>query len=645
MLPVEVELALQVLPCQAMHRAYSEGGQPHACAHFAEWGKFHSYDYKDDGAPTVPGIIHPVIYGGKRPTVPEILSGCRKAPILAVGINPNLPGWYPTQRNAIHPYFDDYLQYAHYFRWRAMDKMRIPLDEYRQLAGNGQDGPFESKPLKPVGEEIGAELSPVTMYGAYQSLLDGLAQSQGWAGHKLSVGEDLAYANMVACASARWTIRSHRDMPVMGPARAGAIVDECFNKRQYFLRQMLQSLPAVVIVFSQTSADAFIAAMRGRFTLGDPQPQERIAELIKREIRLSFGRAQDGSMLQARVIFSPHASSSPEEFEEQRAVIVAHLADEVVQGRLELNVATGYLARTRGGCQFCDNALYSIGPCGYLAELRPLANAEPDVLYVAGRQDVRNERSEHERLLHEFIGASRADVGSLGAFEPLDAAAASAPKLVLLGEVVTMAGPPIRHGAVYLDRGVIVAVQERDVAPPEQFEAAPRIQTEGVIYPGLADLHNHLIYNLFTLWWPPSARSNRSQWLRDPDYKRRVSKPMETIAARQDLLCAAIRYVETKLILGGVTSGQGMHSQFDGAPNFRGLVRNFEQPGDPALRAIRHKIRDLVTKEVDSFKKISIAEIPFSSTSPKAQTPRRVSNSPCCRNWGSWRLTWWASTA
>ncbi|MFO0157845.1 MAG: hypothetical protein ACK51V_02260, partial [bacterium] len=288
--------------------------------------------------------------------------------------------------------------------------------------------------------------------------------------------------------------------------------------------------------------------------------------------------------------------------EEQRAAIVAHLADEVAQGRLGLNAATGHLARTRGGCQFCENALYSIGPCDYRAELQPLALAGPAVLETGGGPDARAERREHERLLREFVAPSRAGVAMPGGFEPLDAAAPFASKLVLLGEVVTMTGPPIRRGAVYLDRGAIVAVQERDTAPPAQFEAAPRIQTDGVIYPGLADLHNHLIYNIFTLWWPPIARTNRSQWLRDPDYRRLVSKPMETIAARQDLLRAAIRYVETKLILGGVTSGQGMHSRFHGTPNFRGLVRNFEQPADPALRGIGHRIPDLTAAEVDAFR-------------------------------------------
>ena len=46
-LPVEVELALEVMPCQAMRRTYDGAESPHPCAHFAEWGRFHSFDYDE----------------------------------------------------------------------------------------------------------------------------------------------------------------------------------------------------------------------------------------------------------------------------------------------------------------------------------------------------------------------------------------------------------------------------------------------------------------------------------------------------------------------------------------------------------------------------------------------------------------------
>lgn len=605
-LPVEVELALQVMPCQAMRRSYDAGTQPHACAHFAEWGAFHSFDYSVTGPPPQPGIVHASVYAGKRPVTPEILSGCRKAPILAVGINPNLPGWSESTRNAIHPYFEDYLQYAHYFRWRATDKLRIPRERYRELRGTGSDEPFDNRPLAGKGQPIDVELSPVTMYEGYQSLLDGLAERMGWQGHKLAVGEDIAYANMVACGSARWTTRPVDDMPVMGQARARAIVKECFHDRRYFLKQMLQTLPGVVMVFSQTTADAFISAMDGKFTKGNPQPQEPLAELIKREIRLEFGRAPDGTTLDARVIFSPHVSARPDDFAAQRDVLVTHLADEVTAGRLRLNPTTGHLARKRGGCLFCENALYNIGPCDYRAELQPLADASGLDVLADGQIDSGGagaERLALLKLVEAFAGGERSAAAD-SQFEVLDAAAPSAPPLVLLGDVVTMDGEPIRSGAVYLRAGEIVAVQRADVPAPAGFETARRVETGGAIYPGLADLHNHLVYNALSLWWPRQARVNRSQWLRDPEYKRLVSLPMDVVAGRQDLLRALIRYVEVKLLLGGVTSGQGMVSKYRGGANFRGLVRNFEQSDDDTLGSIRHKITDLNSGGIDAFRTV-----------------------------------------
>src|SRR5688500_7173312 len=92
-LPTEVQLALEVMPCQAMHRVYESAATPHACAYFAEWGSYHSFDYASEGPPNTPSIEQQVVYTSKTALIPEILSGCRKAPIMSVGINPNLPSW------------------------------------------------------------------------------------------------------------------------------------------------------------------------------------------------------------------------------------------------------------------------------------------------------------------------------------------------------------------------------------------------------------------------------------------------------------------------------------------------------------------------------------------------------------------------
>jgi hypothetical protein len=95
-LPTEVQLALEVMPCQAMRQVYEPGAQPHPCAYFEEWGRYHNYDYATADPPDRPGIEAQLVYAGKTTLVLEILSGCRKAPIMAVGINPNLPGYWPS---------------------------------------------------------------------------------------------------------------------------------------------------------------------------------------------------------------------------------------------------------------------------------------------------------------------------------------------------------------------------------------------------------------------------------------------------------------------------------------------------------------------------------------------------------------------
>ena len=48
----------------------------------------------------------------------------------------------------------------------------------------------------------------------------------------------------------------------------------------------------------------------------------------------------------------------------------------------------------------------------------------------------------------------------------------------------------------------------RDTAPPGMRV----IDTDGVILPGLIDLHGHPEYNVFAAWEPPGAFANRYAW-------------------------------------------------------------------------------------------------------------------------------------
>lgn len=623
-LPTEVQLALEVMPCQANRRIYEPTETPHPCAYFAEWGVYHSFDYASAGPPPEKGIEQRVVYASKTFLVPEILSGCRKAPIMSVGINPNLPGYWSKTHNAVNPLFDDFLQYAHYFRYRSVAKLQIPREKYEALLDGREDSSSDPEGLTEFGSEIPVELAPLTMYESYQSLLDGLAEEQGWTNHKLSVGEDLSYANMVACPSAKWVVNKkdpqNPEMPVMGTDRMKGIVGECFHERRYFLRQLFQSLPVVLMVFSQTTGREFITAMSGKFTKGDPKPGEKIEDLLKREIRLGYGTTSEGTQLDARVIFSPHASANQAEFQKFKETMVGILSEEVDAGRLVFNEQTGHLGRPRGGCVFCTNSLYRIGPCDYEKELRPLSTADAAAVALATDEpaigDVALENAEQARMLEAFLGpvAARGKVGPTPTGAALLKAAAlvehaevlnvdplTSPPVVLRGRIVTMndARDVIDSGSVYIREGKIVSVARSDAAVPDGFSDAPVIKTKGTIYPGMLDLHNHLAYNITTLWKVPRKFSNRAQWQRHPGYAENVKMPLEVLTRDPNTSKAIVRYAEVKALIGGTTAVQGMRSKFSSLPvtKYAGAVRNFERTDDERLPAASGRIPDLNVKD------------------------------------------------
>lgn len=612
-LPAEVRLVLEVMPCQALRRSYDFTPEPHPCAYFAEWGRYHSYDYPASGAPETPGIVQPVVYAGKTSLVPEALSGCRKAPLMAVGINPNLPGYWSRTHNALNPLFDDFLQYAHYFRYRSVAKLQMPRTEYESLLHGRDDSPREPEPLLARGTPIEAEPAALTMYTAYQSLLDALAQRQGWAGHKLALGEDLSYGNMVACPSAKWVVRPdprNPEMPVMGAERTRGIVRECFHERRYFLRQLFQSLPVALLVFSETTAREFITAMQGRFVKGAPQPGEDGDALAEREIRLGYGVSAEGQALTARVIFVPHASANPGAFEAFKARAVDMLSEEVAAGRLAFDAVTGHLARPRGACRFCTNDLYRIGPCDYEAELKPLApqaKAAAELLAAepapAGAEGpIARENAEQARLLTEFLAhparaAAAAPEAELAAAvdEP------TSPPLVVRGRIVTMNAQRdvVADGKLYLKQGAIVALRPAGDPAPEGFSGATVFDTAGVVYPGLLDLHNHLAYNVAKLWRVPKVFHDRGRWQGDTSYRENVKLPLNALGNDPDTVKAIVRYVEVKALLGGCTSVQGMRSQVAGVKLFSGAVRNFEGTDDPRLPDASSWVLDLKAGQPD----------------------------------------------
>jgi cytosine/adenosine deaminase-related metal-dependent hydrolase len=171
------------------------------------------------------------------------------------------------------------------------------------------------------------------------------------------------------------------------------------------------------------------------------------------------------------------------------------------------------------------------------------------------------------------------------------------PRFVLDGRVVTMDAQfsVIPSGRVYVEAGVIRAVAPAAAPPPADFAGAKLLRTRGTIYPGLIELHNHLSYNVIPLWRVPREFDNRGQWQDHPEKRRLVSQPMKVLASLADTIPAVVRYVEAKCLVSGVTTSQGL--TLSSAPgirrHYRGIVRNVEQTGDPALPQAGSRIPDV----------------------------------------------------
>jgi 5-methylthioadenosine/S-adenosylhomocysteine deaminase len=178
-------------------------------------------------------------------------------------------------------------------------------------------------------------------------------------------------------------------------------------------------------------------------------------------------------------------------------------------------------------------------------------------------------------------------------------------RLALAGQIVTMDDQRtvLKTGVVYLDKGAIVAVQDKSAPAPDGFVDVPITDTQGTIYPGLIDLHNHLSYNILQLWDVPRQFHNRGQWAGIPEYRNNISGPMDIIGRTPGLLASVVRYVECKCLVGGVTTSQGIElfSNHGARRYYRGLVRNVEQTNDPALPEAGSRIADVDAQDAQSF--------------------------------------------
>lgn len=316
---------------------------------------------------------------------PQILHGCRKAPVMTIGINPNLTGFWPGTNGArwAYPLFSSFKRYAYYYRHRTTYQESLQLDFIRKHIRDGgaikakkpghvaqtgremdarkltielafEDGTNERLEQTwdhsnhfvllldrgqsfqagnviggfldlPAGHEIPVQQNVV---GYYQRVIPILEQVSAWLRSQnhlpnLEMAEDVCQLDMVACASPGWGRAYEIDKR--------EVVGKCVQENAWVIKQLIQSNPKV-IVFSGRSAFQMFNRMFASFIIPKLQDDMEVYGLMKMTARdphyldIRQQVADRDYHLRARVIIAPHFSYD-DNFEPHARLSAEELAD------------------------------------------------------------------------------------------------------------------------------------------------------------------------------------------------------------------------------------------------------------------------------------------------------------------------------
>ena len=129
--------------------------------------------------------------------------------------------------------------------------------------------------------------------------------------------------------------------------------------------------------------------------------------------------------------------------------------------------------------------------------------------------------------------------------------------LLLRGTVVTP--DQVFRGEVLIDGDTITCVAARPALPPRARAPRTVVDTHGIIFPGLIDTHNHILFDIFdeTDWAPTQAYANHNQWTNEARYGAMVDAKQYLngeSGSPVDLGCEIDKYGELKALIAGTTS-------------------------------------------------------------------------------------------
>ncbi|MGH8978301.1 MAG: amidohydrolase family protein [Acidimicrobiia bacterium] len=172
-------------------------------------------------------------------------------------------------------------------------------------------------------------------------------------------------------------------------------------------------------------------------------------------------------------------------------------------------------------------------------------------------------------------------------------------ELVVLGSILTVDADRRTHeqGAIYVHDGQVERVGAESTAAPAGYERAPRVRVDGVVAPGLIDLHNHLAYNTLPLWVArPEPYGTRYQWPRAASYGPDVSNPAQALGIAAP--AATLRFAEVKAVVGGVTAIQGSPPVTRTFPGW--MLRNVENEKFGTGQRIFQSVLEATPKQLDA---------------------------------------------
>lgn len=139
-------------------------------------------------------------------------------------------------------------------------------------------------------------------------------------------------------------------------------------------------------------------------------------------------------------------------------------------------------------------------------------------------------------------------------------------KPIVLGGTLVTPDETIRRGYVVVDGGRIQEVSSRKPDIPNSIF----IDTRGIIFPGLIDLHNHVMWNVIPRWQPDRLYLNRYEWRLGNDHYQKIRTAVRNV--RSEHYGDMNAFGEVRALLGGATSIVGSGSRL----SVRGLVRNLD---------------------------------------------------------------------